>query len=467
MPINDAATEPLAELATALQDLYGQAGRPSLRSLAQRIGTVSHTTVADTLKGRRHPSWVTVNAIVRELNGDEERFRRLWLSATTDTSARTPPRPAGGEPVAFWCYSRRDDELDGGRITRLAQSIAYEFEIITGEELKIFLDDASISWGESWRTRIDMALSSVTFFIPVVTPRFLKSQECRKGVITFAGHAASLNLEDLLLPIHYVNVSQLSGDDADDEVAALVARQQWEDWRELRLDDEKSPTYRQAIHRLALRISNIIDSASTVLPPDSNRTIGDFDEPEFIEVMAVTKDALPKWTATIEEFSEVTQAITAEIDWAANELTYSDARGGGFAGRVRVTQEMAKRLAAPVKTMSQLGTKYSTGLLEVDPGIISLIRQASEGVLDERGEVMVMEFIQSVKELVRVTQEVTPQLNTFSDSARQLARESRHIRPIMNEMHVALQKIVDGQIIIDEWDRLIDDFRKGKEASVT
>ncbi|PSM44054.1 molecular chaperone Tir [Streptomyces dioscori] len=464
MSINNPAAESRDVLAAALQDLHRQAGKPTLRALAERIGTVSHTTVADALRGKRQASWATVNAIVRELDGDEEKFRRLWQSTIEDASGQraraTSPHVTGGEPIGFWCYSRRDDELDGGRITRLAQSIAYEFEIITGEELKVFLDDTSISWGESWRARIDMALSSVTFLIPIVTPRFLKSQECRKEVITFAGHATSFGLEELLLPIHYVNVPQLTDGESEDEVAALIARRQMEDWRELRLDDEKSPRYRQAIHKLALRISEILEEASVPPPPVLTPVDGDVDEPGFIEVMAAAEAALPKWQATVEEFAEVTQSITAEIGWATHEMNASDARGGGFAGRVRVTQELAKRLTDPVRIISLLGAKYSTELLEIDPGIISLIRQASEGVLDEEDEEAVKEFIHHLKELVRVTQEVTPQLKNFSEGARQLARGSRHIRPLMNDIDAALQKVVDGQTIIDEWDRLIEEFRK-------
>lgn len=82
MPINDTAAGPAGELAVALRRLHIQAGRPSMRVLAQRIGTVSHTTVADALAGRRTPSWSIVGDIVRELGGDKEEFKRLWLLTT-------------------------------------------------------------------------------------------------------------------------------------------------------------------------------------------------------------------------------------------------------------------------------------------------------------------------------------------------------------------------------------------------
>ncbi|WP_149030417.1 hypothetical protein [Kitasatospora sp. MBT66] len=79
---------------------------------------------------------------------------------------------ADNEPSGFWSYTHRDNDLDGGRILRLAEAIRNEFEIITGNELKVFVDSKSISWGDEWKLRIDTAIFGITFLIPVMTPRF-------------------------------------------------------------------------------------------------------------------------------------------------------------------------------------------------------------------------------------------------------------------------------------------------------
>jgi hypothetical protein len=81
MPTSDRMAGPAGELAAALRALRAQAGTPSTRVLARRVGTVSHTTVAETLAGRRVPSWPIVDGIVRALGGDEGEFRHLWLAA--------------------------------------------------------------------------------------------------------------------------------------------------------------------------------------------------------------------------------------------------------------------------------------------------------------------------------------------------------------------------------------------------
>lgn len=64
----------------AMRALYDAAGQPSYRSLAGPIGC-SVATVHGTLTGRNRPRWPLLTAIVRELDGDPEDFRELWLAA--------------------------------------------------------------------------------------------------------------------------------------------------------------------------------------------------------------------------------------------------------------------------------------------------------------------------------------------------------------------------------------------------
>jgi hypothetical protein len=100
--------------------------------------------------------------------------------------------PTGKEAAVFWSYARADDEQDGGRIRSLAEAVKREYSLLTGDELALFID-RDVQWGEEWRTRIDDALSATTFFVPVMTPRYFARAECRRELLTFAGHAASLS----------------------------------------------------------------------------------------------------------------------------------------------------------------------------------------------------------------------------------------------------------------------------------
>ncbi|MFJ8747384.1 TIR domain-containing protein [Embleya sp. NPDC127516] len=360
-------------------------------------------------------------------------------------------------PAGFWSYTHRDDVLDDGRILRLAESISHEFEIVTGEALNIFRDNTSLAWGHVWLSRIDSALATSTFFIPVITPRYFKSQQCRREIISFAQNAASLGLEELLLPIYYVNVPELSGEHVDDEVVTLIRERQRVDWRELRLADEKSPEYRQAINKLAIRLSEILEQTAAAVAPNSTPPPEEPDEPGTLEIMAATEEALPRWLNTINLFAEVTSELLVEMQWAAGAFSDSDAHGKGFAGRLKISRELAERLDEPVEKITSLGSQYSAELLAIDPGMIGIIRQATEGQLSAEETKMADDFFSGIKDLVEVTRTVTPSLKEFASGASNAAKVSRHIRPVMNQIQAAIQKVIDGQTIIEGWARLIDE----------
>ena len=97
----------------------------------------------------------------------------------------------------FWSYVHNDDEAEGGRVSRLARDVAAQFELLTGEQLKLFLDKDGIEWGENWRQTIDSNLSTVAFFIALITPRYFRSSECRRELQYFARKAIDIGIKDL------------------------------------------------------------------------------------------------------------------------------------------------------------------------------------------------------------------------------------------------------------------------------
>lgn len=152
-------------------------------------------------------------------------------------------------PVGFWSYVHDDNNAVDGAILELARLIKNAYSVHTGDDLTLFID-TEIDWGEEWETRISDSISGTTFFIPVITPRYFKSQQCRQEVIDFTTKAEASGLKDLFLPIIYTDVPLLSPE-ADDPVVRLVAKTQYVRWDKLRLLDSKSSEHRTAIHALA------------------------------------------------------------------------------------------------------------------------------------------------------------------------------------------------------------------------
>ena len=102
------------DLTSALADLHRRAGKPTSRAIASAVASVSHTTVADTIGGRRVPSWPILEKIVVYLGGDTLQFRMLWEDAIT------PPSTNSGKLDRFLT---RTDEIASDAIARLITAL--------------------------------------------------------------------------------------------------------------------------------------------------------------------------------------------------------------------------------------------------------------------------------------------------------------------------------------------------------
>jgi len=84
-----------------------------------------------------------------------------------------------GTAPGFWSYVRKDDEGMHGAIRRVAEHLQDEYGVITGDlELDLFFDGMKLKWGDKWRLQIRQAIEDSMFFIPIITPRYFKSEEC-------------------------------------------------------------------------------------------------------------------------------------------------------------------------------------------------------------------------------------------------------------------------------------------------
>jgi hypothetical protein len=170
------------------------------------------------------------------------------------------------DPVAFLSYVRSDDEHDGGRITELRQRLEGEVKMQTGLPFHIFQDRNDIRWGHQWKERLEDALMSVTFLIPIVTPSFFRSNACRDEFDTFISREQMLGENQLILPVYYANAPQFEGDmQENDEIAKNLKSRNWADWRDYRFDSLMDPRLRGAVASLAGDIVGAMDRLNAVL----------------------------------------------------------------------------------------------------------------------------------------------------------------------------------------------------------
>jgi formylglycine-generating enzyme required for sulfatase activity len=171
------------------------------------------------------------------------------------------------KPLAFVSYVHIDDEYHGGAITEFRQKLSLAVRVITGVDFEVFQDRDGIDWGQNWRQTLDAALDEVRFLIPILTPSFFGSQECRRELRAFLEREAAVGRNDLVLPIHYVTCSVLEDVEKrrDDQLACALAQRQHRDWRELRHEPFTSLKVRRALEELALDIERAL--ARTISSP--------------------------------------------------------------------------------------------------------------------------------------------------------------------------------------------------------
>jgi uncharacterized membrane protein HdeD (DUF308 family) len=156
--------------------------------------------------------------------------------------------------VGFFSYSRDDDEGSRGALSALRKSIQEELRARLGrseDTFELWQDKEAIASGEQWKAMIKDGVAKSTFFIPIITPRVVKSPHCKFELEAFLTREAELGRDDLVFPILYITVPDLedSARQQSDPVLSIVANRQYCDWRELRFRDVKSMDVGEAVQR--------------------------------------------------------------------------------------------------------------------------------------------------------------------------------------------------------------------------
>lgn len=364
----------------------------------------------------------------------------------------------------FWAYVHKDDKAEQGRISRLAKDVVAQYEMLTGESIELFLDKDALEWGDKWRDKIDDTLASVAFFIPVITPRYFMSPECRRELQYFARKADNLGIRELVLPLHYVDVSALNDEIVQDDLIALVQDFQWEDWRDLRFTDITSEAYRRGVSKLASRLVAANKHAEEASIAEAALQMEEIvqDErdnvPGLIDRLAMAEEALPSWTKTIEDISTEIEAIGELMRKTTSEINKNSGKAGkGFAYRVALSRRLANQLGDPTERISTLGNAFASQLHDVDEGFRIIIEQAPAEIKenpDSKNDLC--EFFEIVRKLSSSAQGAQSNTQIMIDAIAPLENMSRDLRPVLRRLRQGLTVVVEAGEVTDSWVGLIE-----------
>lgn len=356
------------------------------------------------------------------------------------------------ESAVFWSYAHADDEAEDGRITRLARSVVQEHALLAGEAIDLFLDRESLAWGDAWRSRIDSALAQTTFFVPVITPRFLMSEECRRELIEFIGNAKGLGVNELLLPILYVRPTVDEGAEPD-ELFETVSAYQWEPWDTLRLEDEDSAIYRRAVNRLADRL--ITATATLDLRASSGRPIGAPNDVQttsenaaLIARIATADRFLPACAENLRQLGAILPRISAIVD--ETSVSFSEPTRLPATGReyVLVARQLSTSLAEPIADFEQRATRTASAALELDAEVLAILREL-EVIAQEVPEGQ--EFLANLRGTGEIASDIAVAIDGLTEQISSISDSSRDLHLPLRRLVTSLRLYTDVRAIVENW----------------
>jgi hypothetical protein len=338
------------------------------------------------------------------------------------------------EPVvsAFCSYVHLDNEVFGRVVERLVTDVCLLYEAETGRTLDFFRDRTSIGWGENLRDAVGDSVENASFFVPIITARYFRSDWCRNEILSFYGKSNSLGVTELILPIILAGKSMIK-EDSPDEVVRIVARVNYVDWSEVWQSERGSEQWSLAVTDLTQRLVELHstveerlltralrgpaatwDGSSLTKPssPRSKRTAGE----DHVEIIRATA------TEAFTTIDALVQALTSFITDLQDQLAAAV-----------VADPVRSRLA-----LDQLGAE----LLSRGHDLDSRARQILETLVEMDADLRTM--VRTVRALGSA--EVARQLNSLMDDLRRPAQKlSLQIRQV-NALSVALNRFGDNSI---------------------
>ena len=368
-----------------------------------------------------------------------------------------------GEYQGFWSYVHADDNNDGGRISQLARDVVDEYEMLTGEKIELFLDRDAIEWGSKWRDEIDEGLGTVAFFIPVITPRYVRSAECRREFNAFARRLGERRLKELLLPLHYVDVpgldSKPGNEELDDSVLLMIRDFQIKDWRELRHVDRSSKEYRQAVTDIAQHLAMVnrrAEETHLMDVIDVKTNDDESDELGLIDRMVRFEEALPDFLTTNKEITAEIETIGDIAVKTTDDLNKTEQRGG-FAPKLILIKRMAAQLKGPTDRISANVNSFVSQIHDIDDGLRAMVEQVKAEAKNSPEEEQAVEgFFQSIREMSTSAHTALDSLQGMINALTESEKISRDLRPAIRRLRHALTTMVEAREITDSWMDLIE-----------
>ena len=170
------------------------------------------------------------------------------------------------KPIGFMSYVQSVNEHDGGKITQLCKLLSNELEAQSGEAFDIFQDRSDMKYGQNWRARIVESINGSAFFLPIITPGFFKSENCRFEFKQFLTVERKSSRKDLIIPIYYIGYAPIhdKNQEGADEIVTEITDRHFVDWRSNRFSAFHKKKVRREISEIAEHIRDVLERTQII-----------------------------------------------------------------------------------------------------------------------------------------------------------------------------------------------------------
>lgn len=264
-------------------------------------------------------------------------------------------------PVGFWSYARSDDAHSDGHLSQLRTIVGKAIALQHGADIFIWQDIQAIPPGADWAASIERTINQTAFFIPIVTPRYLKSTQCLAELQSFRSRMEKLGRDDIIFPIQYVSVDHIALEDSvfGAEFERLH-RHQWSDFRPLRHADPRSHEVCVWVDNLAehiLQVAVSVSKAESVVQETRDREL--------------KLNPAPSWSSPLPPSRVVNDADEAErkktLAKAAEDLRQEEEAA-------RAADDARRRQAAAAEAVEAAESASGTSAFAQQGGVVVLQR---------------------------------------------------------------------------------------------
>lgn len=346
----------------------------------------------------------------------------------------SPGQKTGTESPAatiFVSYAHADNETVYGGLLKLVEKIADQYEMKTGETLSIFTD-RDVKWGQSWKKVLRSELETTAFLLSFVSPRYLKSSDCREEVERFATAAEKASYK-AILPILIQAIPQALQQDS------LWKKLQSYQYEEVSVTDLRSEN-RQVLDEVADKISTSLQQTvesrqELAAATAALQTRQKPDEPQtritLEEILEGIQEVSETFNADAETFGKELDTLGDQLNQSIEAITVGDFKPAIIAKHARLLDPQANRLEDAASKLT-----HDWGMIrERINGSIELSKE-----LSKIGENDLLQDISiSLEQLA--TQTRVPELDALKQVLPLLGRTSRLLRPTEQSIMSAIRAL--------------------------